>query len=63
MVRSAAQLVNDVAEFINLQSGDVLLLGSPFAAPLAGAGNTIDISAPGFAPLRHTLVSQSEVRV
>jgi 5-oxopent-3-ene-1,2,5-tricarboxylate decarboxylase / 2-hydroxyhepta-2,4-diene-1,7-dioate isomerase len=62
MVRSAAQLVSDVAEFIDLQGGDVLLLGSPFSAPLAGAGDTIDISAPGFAPLRHTLVSQSEVR-
>ena len=63
MVRSAAQLVNDVAEFIDLQNGDVLMLGSPFAAPLAGAGDTIDISASGFAPLRHTLVSHSEVRV
>jgi 5-oxopent-3-ene-1,2,5-tricarboxylate decarboxylase / 2-hydroxyhepta-2,4-diene-1,7-dioate isomerase len=63
MVRNAAQLLSDVAEFIDLQDGDVLMLGSPFAAPLAGAGDTIDISAPGFAPLRHTLVSQSEVRV
>ncbi len=63
MVRSAAQLASDVAEFIDLQDGDVLMLGSPFAAPLAGVGDTVDISAPGFAPLRHTLVSQSEARV
>jgi 5-oxopent-3-ene-1,2,5-tricarboxylate decarboxylase/2-hydroxyhepta-2,4-diene-1,7-dioate isomerase len=60
MVRSAAQLVNDVAEFINLQSGDVLLLGSPFNAPLARAGDVVEISAPGFAPLRHSLVAAAK---
>jgi 5-oxopent-3-ene-1,2,5-tricarboxylate decarboxylase/2-hydroxyhepta-2,4-diene-1,7-dioate isomerase len=36
-LRKAAQLVADVAEFIDLQNGDVLLLGSPFNAPLAKA--------------------------
>jgi 5-oxopent-3-ene-1,2,5-tricarboxylate decarboxylase / 2-hydroxyhepta-2,4-diene-1,7-dioate isomerase len=59
-VRKAAQLVNDVAEFIDLQDGDVLMLGSPFNAPLASAGDTIDISAPGFAPLRHSLVASTK---
>ncbi len=58
MVRRAAQLVADVAEFIDLQSGDVLMMGSPFHAPLAQAGDVVEISAPGFAPLRHTLVAQ-----
>jgi 5-oxopent-3-ene-1,2,5-tricarboxylate decarboxylase / 2-hydroxyhepta-2,4-diene-1,7-dioate isomerase len=56
-VRKAAQLVADVADFIDLQSGDVLLLGSPFNAPLAKAGDVVEISAPGFAPLRHSLVA------
>jgi 5-oxopent-3-ene-1,2,5-tricarboxylate decarboxylase / 2-hydroxyhepta-2,4-diene-1,7-dioate isomerase len=59
MVRSAAQLVADVAEFIDLQNGDVLLLGSPFHAPLAKVGDVVEISAPGFAPLRHSLVAQA----
>jgi 5-oxopent-3-ene-1,2,5-tricarboxylate decarboxylase / 2-hydroxyhepta-2,4-diene-1,7-dioate isomerase len=63
MVRSAAQLVADVAEFIDVQSGDVLLLGSPFDAPLARVGDVVEISAPGFAPLRHTLVAQTGERV
>jgi 5-oxopent-3-ene-1,2,5-tricarboxylate decarboxylase / 2-hydroxyhepta-2,4-diene-1,7-dioate isomerase len=63
MVRSAAQLVRDVAEFIDLQEGDVLMLGSPFAAPLARAGDTVEISAPGFAPLRHTLVAAAQEAV
>lgn len=61
MVRSASQLVHDVAEFIGLQNGDVLMLGSPFDAPLASAGDTVEISAPGFATLRHTLVASTEV--
>ena len=61
-VRSAAQLVSDVAEFIDLQDGDVMLLGSPFNAPLAAAGDAIEISAPGFAPLRHTLVAHTEAQ-
>jgi 5-oxopent-3-ene-1,2,5-tricarboxylate decarboxylase / 2-hydroxyhepta-2,4-diene-1,7-dioate isomerase len=56
-LRKAAQLVADVAEFIDLQNGDVLLLGSPFNAPLAKAGDVVEISAPGFAPLRHSLVA------
>jgi 5-oxopent-3-ene-1,2,5-tricarboxylate decarboxylase / 2-hydroxyhepta-2,4-diene-1,7-dioate isomerase len=62
MVRSAAQLVGDVATFIDLQEGDVLMLGSPFQAPLARAGDAVEISAPGFAPLRHTLVAPTEER-
>jgi 5-oxopent-3-ene-1,2,5-tricarboxylate decarboxylase / 2-hydroxyhepta-2,4-diene-1,7-dioate isomerase len=62
MVRSAAQLVGDVAAFIDLQEGDVLMLGSPFHAPLARAGDVVEISAPGFAPLRHTLVAHTEGR-
>ena len=57
MVRKPAQLVADVAEFIDLQDGDVLMIGSPFDAPLAKAGDVIEISAPGFAPLRQTLVT------
>jgi 5-oxopent-3-ene-1,2,5-tricarboxylate decarboxylase / 2-hydroxyhepta-2,4-diene-1,7-dioate isomerase len=56
-VRKAAQLVADVADFIDLQEGDVLLLGSPFNAPLARAGDVVEISAPGFTPLRHSLVA------
>jgi 5-oxopent-3-ene-1,2,5-tricarboxylate decarboxylase / 2-hydroxyhepta-2,4-diene-1,7-dioate isomerase len=62
-VREAAQLVADVAEFIDLQNGDVLLLGSPFNAPLAKAGDVVEISAPGFAPLRHSLVAAVKERV
>jgi 5-oxopent-3-ene-1,2,5-tricarboxylate decarboxylase / 2-hydroxyhepta-2,4-diene-1,7-dioate isomerase len=57
VVRPAAQLMGDVAEFIDLQEGDALMLGCDFNAPLARAGDVIDISAAGFAPLRNTLVA------
>jgi 5-oxopent-3-ene-1,2,5-tricarboxylate decarboxylase / 2-hydroxyhepta-2,4-diene-1,7-dioate isomerase len=63
MVRRAAQLVDDVAGFIDLQDGDVLMIGSPFDVPLACAGDAVEISAPGFAPLCHTLVAQAGERV
>ena len=56
-VRKPAQLLRDVAEFIDLQSGDVLMIGSPFDAPLAKAGDCITISAPNFAPVQNTLVA------
>jgi 5-oxopent-3-ene-1,2,5-tricarboxylate decarboxylase / 2-hydroxyhepta-2,4-diene-1,7-dioate isomerase len=57
LVRPAAQLIGDVAEFIDLQEGDALILGCDFNAPLARAGDVIEISAEGFAPLRNKLVA------
>lgn len=57
LVRKPAQLLADVAEFIDLQDSDVLMLGSPFDAALAQVGDVVEISAPGFAPLRHTMVA------
>ena len=56
-VRKPAQLLADVADFIDLQFGDVLMIGSPFNAPLAKAGDLITISAPNFAPVQNTLVA------
>lgn len=63
MVRNCEKLVADVAEFIDLQTGDVLMVGSPFDAPLARAGDVVEISAPGFATLHHSVVAHSEVHV
>jgi 5-oxopent-3-ene-1,2,5-tricarboxylate decarboxylase / 2-hydroxyhepta-2,4-diene-1,7-dioate isomerase len=59
--RSAAQLWADVREFMDLQSGDVLMLGCDVCdngkRPLAKAGDVIEITAPGFAPLVNRLVA------
>ena len=64
MVRSATQLRTDVAEFMSLREGDVLMLGSDClpggGRPLARVGDRIDISVPGmpeFGILSNTLVA------
>lgn len=63
LVRDAATVLADVAEFMTLQPGDVLMLGTDClddgSRPLAKAGDRIEISAPGFAPLVHTVVAES----
>jgi 5-oxopent-3-ene-1,2,5-tricarboxylate decarboxylase/2-hydroxyhepta-2,4-diene-1,7-dioate isomerase len=59
LVRSAAQLLADVSEFMTLRAGDVLMLGCDLGRPLASAGDRIDIGAPGFATLTNTLVAEA----
>ncbi|WHZ09802.1 MAG: 5-carboxymethyl-2-oxo-hex-3- ene-1,7-dioate decarboxylase [Burkholderiaceae bacterium] len=57
LVRSAAQLLVDVTEFMTLAAGDLLMLGCDLGRPLAGAGDRIEITSPGFAPLVNTLAA------
>ena len=59
MIRTPSQLLTDVGDFIDLQAGDVLMIGSPFDAPLAKIGDHIEINALGFAPVSNRLVTQS----
>ena len=66
MVRSAAQLLADVDEFMTLREGDVLMLGCDClpggGRPLARVGDRIDISVPGmpaFGTLSNTLVAEA----
>jgi 5-oxopent-3-ene-1,2,5-tricarboxylate decarboxylase / 2-hydroxyhepta-2,4-diene-1,7-dioate isomerase len=63
LVCNCEKLLTDVAEFIDLQTGDVLMLGSPFGAPLARAGDVVQISAPGFATLRHSVVAHNATAI
>jgi 5-oxopent-3-ene-1,2,5-tricarboxylate decarboxylase/2-hydroxyhepta-2,4-diene-1,7-dioate isomerase len=62
LVRDAATLLADVEAFMTLQPGDVLMLGTDClddgTRPRAKAGDRIEISAPGFAPLVQTLVEE-----
>lgn len=65
-VRSAAQLLADVSEFMTLREGDVLLLGCDClpggGRPLAQAGDQIDISSPShpaLGRLTSTLVKEA----
>lgn len=59
LVRSAPQLLADVSDFMTLQSGDVLMLGCDVGRPLARAGDSIEISAPGLGKLTNTLVAEA----
>lgn len=63
LVRGAAALLADVLEFMTLQPGDVLMLGTDCLPdgerPLARAGDRVEIRAAGFEPLVHTLVEES----
>ena len=62
LVREASTLLADVGEFMTLQAGDVLLLGTDCLAdgtrPRAKAGDSVEITAAGFAPLVQTLVTE-----
>jgi 5-oxopent-3-ene-1,2,5-tricarboxylate decarboxylase/2-hydroxyhepta-2,4-diene-1,7-dioate isomerase len=58
LVRSPAQLLADVSEFMTLGSGDALMLGCDMGRPLARVGDRIEISAPGLGSLTNTLVAE-----
>lgn len=59
LVRPMEQLLADVGEFMTLQPGDVLMVGTDCledgTRPRAQAGDRVEISAPGFASVTTTL--------
>jgi 5-oxopent-3-ene-1,2,5-tricarboxylate decarboxylase / 2-hydroxyhepta-2,4-diene-1,7-dioate isomerase len=63
LARNAATLLADVNDFMTLQPGDVLLLGTDCLAdgtrPRVRAGDSVEISAPRFEPLINTFVQEA----
>jgi 5-oxopent-3-ene-1,2,5-tricarboxylate decarboxylase / 2-hydroxyhepta-2,4-diene-1,7-dioate isomerase len=57
-VRGVAQLIADVTEFMTLNPGDVLLLGRSHGAPLARAGQSVEITIAGLGTLRCMLAAE-----
>ena len=59
LMRNMPQLLADVGEFMTLQPGDVLMVGTDCLAdgsrPRAKAGDRVEISAPGFASVVTTV--------
>ncbi|KAB2928043.1 MAG: hypothetical protein F9K30_02350 [Dechloromonas sp.] len=55
LIRSPAQLLADVSEWMTLSQGDVLLVGVRYMAPQAKAGSTVRISADGLGSLNFTI--------
>ena len=62
LVRDAPTLIRDVQDFMSLQPGDVLMLGTDSlpdgTRPRAQAGDRVEIGAPGFEPLVHSVVQE-----
>ncbi|AMO23328.1 fumarylacetoacetate hydrolase family protein [Ramlibacter solisilvae] len=58
LVRPPHRLLADVAEFMTLGAGDVLMLGLAPNRPLARAGDTIEIRAPALGRLVTHLVAE-----
>jgi len=56
-VRSVAQLLADVTDFMTLAPGDVITLGVPHGAPVVQAGARAAISIGDWAPLEIEFVA------
>lgn len=59
LVRPAERLLADVAEFMTLREGDVLMLGCDAPRPRARAGDRIEINMPALGTLANTLVTEA----
>ncbi len=57
-VRPVAQAIADVTAFMTLNPGDLLLLGVPHGAPLARAGQTVEVELVGIGRLTHRVVAE-----
>jgi 5-oxopent-3-ene-1,2,5-tricarboxylate decarboxylase/2-hydroxyhepta-2,4-diene-1,7-dioate isomerase len=60
-LRSVAQLLVDVTEFMTLHPGDILSIGVSAHPPLAHAGQRVTIKVDGVGQLENTLVSEGLV--
>lgn len=60
LVRPAGQLIADLSAFMTLKAGDLLLVGTADHPPRATAGQRVDVTMAGMAPL--TVRIEKEVR-
>lgn len=58
LVRSVQHLIADVTEFMTLRAGDILLVGEPDDAPLAAAGDRIEVEIEGVGILHNEVVAE-----
>ncbi|HTW67209.1 MAG TPA: fumarylacetoacetate hydrolase family protein [Bryobacteraceae bacterium] len=57
LVRPVDRLIADIAEFLTLQPGDIVLIGEPPDAPLARAGDRVRVEIEGLPPIENQVVS------
>jgi 5-oxopent-3-ene-1,2,5-tricarboxylate decarboxylase/2-hydroxyhepta-2,4-diene-1,7-dioate isomerase len=58
LIRSVAQLLADVSEFMTLHPGDVIGVGYPLPAPRARAGQRIAVTIAGIGTLETPLIAE-----
>lgn len=58
LVRSCAQLLADVSEFMTLSPGDVLSVGVAAGAPLARAGQRVRVAISGLGQIENPLIAE-----
>jgi 5-oxopent-3-ene-1,2,5-tricarboxylate decarboxylase / 2-hydroxyhepta-2,4-diene-1,7-dioate isomerase len=58
LVRPMDRLLSDIAEFLTLAPGDIVLIGEPPDAPLARAGDLVRVEIDGLAPLENQVVPE-----
>jgi len=56
LVRPVERLIADVTEFMTLRSGDILLVGEPPDAPLAGISDRVRVEVANLAPLENRMI-------
>lgn len=57
LIRPVEQLLAEVSAFMSLEAGDVLLAGVPEGAPLARAGDVVEIEIEHVGRLQHRVVA------
>jgi 5-oxopent-3-ene-1,2,5-tricarboxylate decarboxylase/2-hydroxyhepta-2,4-diene-1,7-dioate isomerase len=60
-IRSVAQLLADVTEFMTLHPGDILSIGVSADAPVAHAGQRVTVAIAGVGQVDHVLVAEERV--
>ena len=59
LVRNVPQLIADISEFMTLHPGDVLLVGEPDNAPLAGPGDRVRVEIEGLGALENPIEAEA----
>jgi 5-oxopent-3-ene-1,2,5-tricarboxylate decarboxylase/2-hydroxyhepta-2,4-diene-1,7-dioate isomerase len=60
LIRSVAQLLADVTDFMTLHPGDILSVGVAAGSPRARAGQRVTVSIDGIGQLENTLIAEEQ---
>jgi 5-oxopent-3-ene-1,2,5-tricarboxylate decarboxylase/2-hydroxyhepta-2,4-diene-1,7-dioate isomerase len=58
LVRPIDRLIADISEFLTLESGDIVLIGEAFDAPLARTGDLVRVEADGLPAIENPVVAE-----